>query len=103
MPSWNVQKSAFGVSTTSEINSKDDFRRYFEGLLHDWEMIDYKTTVFIAEGDHVAMRGSTAWRNRHTGRVVDTPKADFWTFHDGKIVEFYELYDTAALFAAAGR
>ena len=88
---------------TSEVNSKEDFGRYFQGLLEDWEMIDYKTMVFIAEGDHVAMRGSTAWRNRHTGRVVDTPKADFWTFHDGKIVEFYELYDTAALFAAAGR
>jgi ketosteroid isomerase-like protein len=66
-------------------------------------MIDYKTTVFIAEGDHVAMRGSTAWRNRQTGRVVDTPKADFWTFKDGKIVEFHELYDTAAMFAAAQR
>ena len=52
---------------TSQVNSKDDFRRYFEGLLDD------------------------------------TPKADFWKFHDGKIVEFYELYYTAAMFAAAGR
>src|SRR4029450_4049638 len=88
---------------TSEINSKEDVRRYFEGLLHDWEMIDYKTTVFIAEGDHVAMPRPRAGGQRHTGRVVDTPKADFWTFHDGKIVEFYELYDTAARFAGAGR
>jgi uncharacterized protein len=88
---------------TSEANSKADFERYFKGLLEDWEMIDYTTTVFVAEGDHVAMRGSTAWRNRRTGRVVDTPKADFWTFKDGKIVEFHELYDTAAMFAAAQR
>jgi len=86
---------------TSAVNSKADFERYFKGLLEDWEMLDYTTTVFIAEGDHVAMRGSTAWRNRRTGRVVDTPKADFWTFRDGKIIEFYELYDTAAMFAAA--
>jgi uncharacterized protein len=88
---------------TSEVNSKADFERYFKGLLEDWEMIDYTTTVFIAEGDHVAMRGSTAWRNRRTGRVVDSPKTDFWTFQDGKIVEFHELYDTAAMFAAAQR
>jgi ketosteroid isomerase-like protein len=88
---------------TGEVNSKADFERYFKGLLDEWEMIDYKTTVFIAEGEHVAMRGSTAWRHRRTGRIVDTPKADFWTFHDGKIVEFYELYDTAAMFAAAQR
>jgi ketosteroid isomerase-like protein len=64
-------------------------------------MIHYTTDDIIAQGDHVAMRGSTAWRNRKTGKVVDTPKADFWTFRDGKVVEFHEFYDTAALFAAA--
>jgi uncharacterized protein len=56
---------------------------------------------FIAEGDRVAVLGSTAWRNSKTGRAVDTAKADFWTFRDGKVVEFHELYDTAALIAGA--
>ena len=56
---------------TSEVNSKADFERYFKGLLEEWEMIDYKTTVFIAEGEHVAMRGSTAWRNRKTGAETE--------------------------------
>ena len=32
---------------------------------------------------------------------IDMPKAAFWTFRDGKIVEFHELYDTAALIATA--
>ncbi len=64
-------------------------------------MIHYKTDHFIAEGDNIAVRGSTAWRNRKTGKVCDTPKADFWTFRDGKVVEFHEYYDTAALIAAA--
>jgi uncharacterized protein len=64
-------------------------------------MIHYTTDEFIAEGDRVAMRGSTAWRSRKTGRVIDTPKADFVTFRDGKIVEFQEFYDTAVLMAAA--
>jgi uncharacterized protein len=90
-----------GVSFTTAANSKEQFKRYFEGLLGDWEMINYKTETFIAEGDRVAMLGSTAWRNCKTGRSVDTPKADFFTFRDGKIVDFRELYDTAALIAAA--
>jgi hypothetical protein len=89
------------VPFTSKINSKEQFKGYFEGLLGDWEMINYKTGHFIAEGERVAMLGSTAWRNRKTRREVDTPKADFWTFRDGKVVEFYEFYDTAALAAAA--
>jgi ketosteroid isomerase-like protein len=29
------------------------------------------------------------------------PKADFWRFRDGKVVEFHEFYDTAALYDAA--
>jgi uncharacterized protein len=86
---------------TGAINSKQQFQRYFDGLLADWEMINYKTGLFIAEGERVAMLGSTAWRHRRTGREVDTPKADFWTVRDSKVVEFHELYDTAALVAAA--
>jgi ketosteroid isomerase-like protein len=88
------------ASFTVAADSKEQFKRYFEGLLADWEMINYKTGTFIAEGDRVAMLGSTSWRHRKTGRVVDTPKADFWTFREGKIADFRELYDTAALLDA---
>jgi uncharacterized protein len=86
---------------TSEINSKEQFRRYFDGLLAEWQMINYRTVHFIAEGERVAVLASTAWRNLKTGREIDTPKADFWTFRDGKVVEFHEFYDTAGLAAAA--
>ena len=98
---YSLAGGAPGAEFTAKIHSKKDFERYFKGLLDDWEMINYKTGDFIAEGDQVAMRGSTAWRNRKTGKVVDTPKADFWTFRNGKIVEFHEFYDTAALIAGA--
>jgi len=96
----SLAAGAPGVEFTKAAHSKQEFVRYFQGLLADWEMIHYTTDLFIAEGDHVAMRGSTAWRHRKTGRVVDTPKADFWTFREGKAVEFHEFYDTAGLIAA---
>jgi pimeloyl-ACP methyl ester carboxylesterase len=35
-------------------------------------MIHYKTDHFIVEGDNIAVQGSTAWRNRKTGKVCDT-------------------------------
>ena len=96
----SLADGAQGVEFTKRVRSRDEFRRYFEGLRTDWEMIHYTTDQFVAEGAVVVMRGSTAWRHRKTGREVDTPKADFVTFRDGKIVEFYEFYDTAALLAA---
>jgi uncharacterized protein len=97
----SLAAGASHVAFTGAIDSKAEFKRYFDGLLHDWEMINYTTNRFIAEGDQVAMLGSTAWRHRKTRREFDTPKADFWTFRDGKIIEFHELYDTAAILAAA--
>ena len=97
----SLAAGAPGAAFTAEVNSKEQFKRYFDGLLADWQMINYKTNQFIAEGERVAMLGSTAWRNRKTGREVDTLKADFWMFREGRVVEFYELYDTAALVAAA--
>ena len=98
---YSLAAGAPGAEFTAPISSKKDFERYFKGLLADWEMIHYTTDEFVAEGDRVAVLGSTAWRNRLTGRTVDTAKADFWTFRDGKVVEFHELYDTAALVAGA--
>ena len=98
---YSLAAGAPSAEFTAPISSKKDFERYFKGLLDEWEMIHYTTDEFIAEGDRVAVRGSTAWRNRNTGRAVDTAKADFWTFRNGKVVEFHELYDTAALIAGA--
>ena len=97
----SLAAGAPGAEFTRHVASKEGFKQYFAGLLADWEMIHYTTDVFVAEGDHVAMRGSTAWRNKKTGRVIDTPKADFFTFRDGKIAEFHEFYDTAKTLGAA--
>jgi len=89
-----------GAAFTEEVRSKAQMGQYFSGLLNDWQMIHYTTDEFIVDGNRIAMRGSTAWSNRKTGRVVETRKADFVTFKDGKIVEFEEFYDTAGLLAA---
>ena len=48
----------------------------------------------------------TRWPHRFRaavdcGKAFDTPKADFWRLRDGKIVEFYEYFDTAQVMAAA--
>ena len=89
-----------GADFTREVKSKSEMMRYFTGLQQDWEMIHYTTDDFMVDGDRIVMRGSTGWRNRRTGRVLETRKADFVTFRDGKIVEFDEFYDTAAMVAA---
>lgn len=86
---------------TARVNGKQDLKRYFDGLRDGWEMIHYTVDDLIVDGDRAVAVGSTAWRNKRTGKVCETPKVDVWRFHDGRAVEFYEYFDTAKLIEAA--
>jgi uncharacterized protein len=90
-----------GLEFSLECRSIEDVARYFDGLTREWDMIHYKTDQFTVDGDRVVMLGSTSWKHKKTGRVFDTPKADLITFRGGRIVEFFEFYDTEMVLAAA--
>jgi ketosteroid isomerase-like protein len=79
----------------------DQLATYFDGLTTEWEMIDCDAEDFIAQGEMVVMRGSCAWKNKRTGKILETPKLDVWRMRGGKAVEFFEFYDTAAAYTAA--
>ncbi len=76
---------------------KEEVRRYLDGLVGGWEMIAFEVDRFIEQGDDVVMVGRTAWRNRQTGKTIDTLKVDLWRFRDDKAVSYMELIDTAQL------
>jgi uncharacterized protein len=97
----SLAQSAPQMAFATSYNSRTALKNYFDGLRAEWEMIHYTMNEFIAEGEVVVVRGNVAWRNRRTGKEVETPKIDFWRFRDGKAVEFYEYFDTARAFAAA--
>ncbi|HEV2818650.1 MAG TPA: nuclear transport factor 2 family protein [Allosphingosinicella sp.] len=73
---------------------------YVQTLGRDWEMIHFTPERFIDGGDDVVMVGSCAWRNRATGRIVDTPKVDVWHFEGGRAVSFLEMFDSLAFMRA---
>ncbi len=88
-----------GLEFTARRRSRDEVGEYMSGLIAMFEMVHYTVEFYVAEDDRVVAVGSTAWRNRETGQTFDTPKADIVRFKDGKITEFYEIYDTAAVLA----
>lgn len=89
------------IAFTAPASGKAELRRYFDGLLGGWSMKHYTISTMFGEADRIAAVGSTAWTNNATGKTVETPKVDIWLFENGKVVEFSEYYDTAALYAAA--
>lgn len=90
------------VSFTTPCGCKAEVRGYMDGLLKEWEMIHYTVDDYVEQNGMVCAIGSTAWKHKGTGNRVDTPKMDFYRFEDGKVVAFYEFYDTAALIKGAG-
>jgi ketosteroid isomerase-like protein len=80
----------------------DRVRDYFAALAADWEMIDFPTEQIVEQGGTVIWIGRCTWRNRHTGRVVTTPKVDIWSFSGGRAVRMFEMFDTLAFVRAAG-
>ena len=73
---------------------------YFAALARDWEMISFDVQRIVDGGEDVVMVGRCAWRNRATGKVVDTPKVDIWRFAGGRAVSFLEMFDSLAFVRA---
>ena len=91
----SLAEGAPGAEFSQGGEGHEAVRRYLERLNADWEMITFDMDDYIADGDRVAVMGHCSWRNRQSGRVISTKKADFWRFRGGKVVEFFEFYDTA--------
>lgn len=96
----SLAQGAPGLEFTEERMSKAELGEYFAGLVAEWKMHHYTPEHFIVQGDWVVMLGTTKWESRATGKELVTPKADFLEFRDGKVVKFFEFYDTAAAIAA---
>lgn len=97
----SLAAGAAPMTFTRASNSKDQVRQYFNGLGADWEMIFYHVNEVIAQNDRVVVLCDISFRNKKTGKLAGGPKADVHRMRGGKICEFFEYYDTAAMAAAS--
>jgi ketosteroid isomerase-like protein len=97
----SLAEGAQTMEFTRVSTCKNDVKRYFAGLTTDWAMIYYQIDEYIVQGDRVVALGRCSFRHKKTGKVLETPKADFHQFRDGKICEFFEFYDTAQAITVA--
>ena len=99
----SLAAGAAKMEFTRTSTCKEEVRRYFFQLRNQWEMIHYTINEYIAQGDRVVALGACSFRHKQRGKILDTPKADFHKFRDGKICEFFEFYDTAQAIAKKKR
>ncbi|GMG83883.1 hypothetical protein LNKW23_30970 [Paralimibaculum aggregatum] len=98
---FSVGAGRHGAEFSAACRSRDEALIYLTSLSRGWEMLYQPIDDFIEQGNRVAAMGTATWANRRTGKLIETPKADIWTFRGGRAVEVREFFDSAALFAAA--
>lgn len=85
---------------TRSHSTKEKIRAYFEELKLDWQMIFYNVRLFLVVGDAIAVVCECAWKHRHTGKIVHSPKLDVIRVKNGKMQDFFEFFDTHQAYAA---
>lgn len=96
-----VDEANLGMSFAKDRQSKDGVRAYFENLGSIWEMVFFDLEDMIGQNNRVVVLGNCKWKNRNTGKAVETKKVDVFRFKNGKILEFREYFDTAKAIAAS--
>ncbi len=88
------------VKETPYMTIYDDKKRlgeYFAGIARDWEMVEFRIEHYVAQADRIVALGRCSWRARKTGKVVWTPIATSIRMVKGKMIEYYEYFDTAQM------
>src|SRR5271170_5040263 len=85
---------------TKTRTTRDEVRGYLVGLTSAFAMDHYTVEQYVCDGDTIVTIGTTAWHNKATGKPVETPIVTVWRFQKGKVVSFFEYYDTARLVEA---
>jgi len=75
----------------------------FSRLAAEWESITVTPSEYVVDDDRVVVFGRYDEVYKATGEHLDIPFVHSWTVADGKLAEFQQYTDTAALVAAMSR
>ena len=78
---------------------KDGVQRALELIGQEYDWLVYQARDFIAEGDRVVALTDGVLLHRASGKELPMRMVDIIRIEDGRIVEFTEFFDSAALFA----
>jgi hypothetical protein len=82
---------------------RDDVGSLFARIPVEWEGFEIVPENYHDAGDMVAVRLRYRGTYRATGRTMNVQVAHFWTVRNGKLAEFQQYIDTAALREVTGQ
>lgn len=85
------------VPWTGQCTGIEGVKRYFQSVRDHVTVESYEPQYFIAQGDRVVAIVKLQVRDNESGRASMIEKADVFRLRDGKIAEFTEFGDMAAV------
>lgn len=92
---WTVP-TVEGSQHGGSYNGPDGMAKFFTLLAEAEDITRFEPLEFVAQNDKVVVIGELAATARSTGKSYQTGWVHVFHLRDGKIVEFNELFDTAA-------
>ncbi|MGK7296491.1 MAG: SMP-30/gluconolactonase/LRE family protein [Candidatus Wenzhouxiangella sp. M2_3B_020] len=74
----------------------------FARLAADWDDFSATPGEFVVDGDRVVVFGRYKETWKATGKTIDIPFVHSWTVSDGRLIEFQQFTNTAALVETMG-
>src|SRR5262245_1883896 len=97
----SIANGLHGLNFAKEPLTKPNVRSYFENLGKDWELVFFDVERMIAQNNSVVVVAECSFRHRRTGKSFMSPKVDIWDFRRGKVVAYFEYFDTASAIRSA--
>jgi hypothetical protein len=82
---------------------RDDVGSLFARIPVDWDGFEIVPELYHDAGDVVVMRGRYRGKYNATGKSMYVQVVHFWTVRNGKLAEFQQYIDTAALREVTGQ
>ena len=92
---WESEGPAI-VSFSGIRHGKSEAKGFFEALAADHANPQLAISEYVASGDSVMTLGRYTATMKATGKTFDSPIAHYWKVHDGKVVRYVGLANTAA-------
>jgi ketosteroid isomerase-like protein len=84
-------------SMANEVRTKPAVQRIIKELMENFRFTDWREISFVVEGEKAALHWRATVAFAQNGRSEKFDVFDFFTFRDGKIVDFRQGSDTAKI------
>ena len=88
------------IRFAGRFHGPEGFAQYLKNIERDLQILEFNVDEFISEGERVVVTGSETSRVVATGRSYTMAWVHVFRIQNGRIAEFREYNDTAAMRAA---